>query len=146
MGIHDQNDLELVFHVTQPAWEHLIDCGGGSVINTASIAGLSTARGTHSVPHAAAKGGVLGFTRALAAEGALHGIRVNAIAPGIIDTQAIRDNLKAEMIEEMTRKVPLGHIGRPEDIAYFALYLASDESSFVTASTFTIDGGSTIIR
>jgi meso-butanediol dehydrogenase / (S,S)-butanediol dehydrogenase / diacetyl reductase len=140
-----KNDLELVFLVTRYAWKHLIARGGGSIINTASGAGIMGTRSTPTVAHSTAKGGVMGFTRALAAEAAAHHIRVNCIAPGLIETPVSAEILASDVGKEMARGIPAGRIGKPEDIAYFALYLASDESTYVTGTTFAIDGGTTTI-
>ncbi|GAA0983913.1 glucose 1-dehydrogenase [Acrocarpospora macrocephala] len=141
-----RNDLNLVFYVTRAAWPHLVARGGGSIINTASGAGLGASKTTPTVAHATAKAGVMGFTRALAAEGAPLGIRVNSIAPGLIETPVLKEHLTPELVATLSASIPLGRIGKPEDIANFALYLASDESTFVTATTFVIDGGTTTIH
>ncbi len=140
-----KNDLELVFLVTRFAWKHLVARGGGSIINTASGAGITATRSTPTVAHSTAKAGVMGFTRALAAEAAVHHIRVNCIAPGLIETPVSAEILASEVGQELARGIPMGRIGKPEDIAYFALYLASDESTYVTGTTFAIDGGTTTI-
>jgi NAD(P)-dependent dehydrogenase (short-subunit alcohol dehydrogenase family) len=135
------NDLEIVFPVTQYAWPHLIERGGGSIIITSSGAALRGGRTYPTVAHAAAKGGVLGFARALAAEGLAHKIRVNSIAPGLIETPVLKEHLDDAMRELLASQVPIGRIGLPEDIAYYALFLASDESTFVTGTVLPIDGG-----
>lgn len=134
-------ELDLVFHVTQPAWRHLID-GGGAIINTASASGRRGC-GPAQVAHAAAKGGVIAMTRALAAEGAAHGVRVNAISPGFV-TSPGTDQLVSQ--EARAYAVSLQLIDRPgrcDEIAYLAAYLASDESAWVTGQNYGIDGGLT---
>jgi len=122
--------------------------GGGAIVNTASIAGM-VAMGTHA--YAVSKGGVIQFTRNLAFELAPHHIRVNAIAPGFMDTPLMRGERRGrskeeaqQRIDELSKAAPLGRIGHPEDIAFAALYLASDEASFVTGHTLVVDGGFTI--
>jgi meso-butanediol dehydrogenase/(S,S)-butanediol dehydrogenase/diacetyl reductase len=140
-----RNDLNLVFYVTHAAWPHLLSRGGGSIINTSSGAGLRAGRETPTTMHATAKAGVMGFTRALAAEGAAHGIRVNSIAPGLVRTPVLDLHLTPEYVERSSKAIPMGRIGEGEDIAYLAVYLASDESSWVTAQTFPVDGGSGLI-
>jgi NAD(P)-dependent dehydrogenase (short-subunit alcohol dehydrogenase family) len=119
----------------------LIDSGGGSVINTASVAGLAGSR-NRSHAYSASKGGVIALTRAMAVAYARHGVRVNAICPGGVDTPMIASMIDTdERQQRFASAHPLGRMGTPEDIAYFALYLASDESSWVTGGVFPIDGG-----
>jgi NAD(P)-dependent dehydrogenase (short-subunit alcohol dehydrogenase family) len=136
-----RNELDLIFTVTRAAWPHLVGRGGGSVINTASVVAHRASGGM--LAHAAAKGGVLAMSRQLAAEGAPHGIRCNTISPGAIETPATAAALRAFASQggSTSIPVPLGRFGQSEDVAGLALYLASDESSWVTAADFIIDGG-----
>jgi NAD(P)-dependent dehydrogenase (short-subunit alcohol dehydrogenase family) len=121
----------------------LIEAGGGSVINTASAAGLIGSR-NRSHAYSASKGGVIALTRAMAIAYARHGVRVNAICPGGVDTPMIAPILDTSLRQQRFAEAhPIGRLGTPEDIAYFALYLASDESSWVTGGVFPIDGGVT---
>jgi NAD(P)-dependent dehydrogenase (short-subunit alcohol dehydrogenase family) len=134
-------ELDIIFHTTHPAWNHLCD-GGGSVINVSSISALRGVAPLGQVAHGAAKGGVIGFTTSLAAEGAEHGVRVNAIAPGFVASPATAaavadDNLRNFMVSKHLIQRP----GTGEDTAYMAVYLASDESSWVTGQTYSVDGG-----
>jgi len=117
--------------------------GGGSVINTASIAGLvSSGQPSHS--YSASKGGVIALTRAMAMAYAKDQVRVNVICPGGVDTPMIAPLMADEQARQRAATMhPIGRMGTPEDIASLALYLASDESSWVTGSVFTIDGGYT---
>jgi NAD(P)-dependent dehydrogenase (short-subunit alcohol dehydrogenase family) len=134
-------ELHIVFHLTQEAWPHLIARGGGSIITTASTAGH---RG-FSYPvtsHCMGKGAVQSFTRALAAEGGPHNIRANTISPGLIDTPLVKTYVEdEEYLERTLQSQMLRRLGQPEDIAYAALYLASDESRFVTGTDILVDGG-----
>src|SRR5882724_10178614 len=126
-----RNELDLVFYATQAAWPHLIARGGGSILNTGSAV---AARGNPTLgfaAHAAAKGGVRALTRQLAAEGAKHQIRANTISPGPIRTPAIT-TMPPEMVKRIESAIPLGRWGECEEIAYCALYLASDEARWVT--------------
>ena len=134
-----RNELDLLLWTTQAAWPHLIQRGGGSIINTASIAGILGSADTPFAAHVAAKGGVIAMTRQIAAEGAPHRIRANTISPGTIATPALRSGVQDGSVTRL--ELPLGRLGRPEDIAYLALYLASDESQWMTASNIVIDGG-----
>jgi NAD(P)-dependent dehydrogenase (short-subunit alcohol dehydrogenase family) len=121
----------------------LIAAGGGSVINIASVAGL-VGSGNRSHAYSATKGGVISLTRAMAMAYARRGVRVNAICPGGVDTPMIAGLIDTEDRQRRFAQAhPLGRLGTPEDIAYFALYLASDESSWVTGGIFPVDGGLT---
>lgn len=139
-----RNELDLLFHVTQAAWPHLVQRGGGSIINTSSASALRGNPRLGATAHAAAKGGVIAMTQQLAAEGAPHRIRVNTISPGAIQSPATI--WMQDEAERVRKNIPLGRWGKPEDIAYCALYLASDEASWVTAANFVVDGGITGIR
>jgi NAD(P)-dependent dehydrogenase (short-subunit alcohol dehydrogenase family) len=118
----------------------MIKTGGGSIVNTASIAALIGSAAAHA--YTAAKGGMVALSRALAVEFGPNNIRVNCICPGAIDTPMIApvvDTLKQSGQPFMNS--PIRRLGTPDDIAYCALYLASDEASFVTGATFVVDGG-----
>jgi NAD(P)-dependent dehydrogenase (short-subunit alcohol dehydrogenase family) len=119
---------------------HLARSGGGSIINTASIRALVGTAGADA--YTAAKGGVVALTRALALQWAHAKIRVNAIAPGVVLTERVRALLRDD--DPIRRKTPLGP-GEPEDIASLALYLASDESRFVTGAILPADGGASAV-
>lgn len=141
-----RNELDLVAHACRAVWPHLVARGGGSVVNTASAAGRIGFAGG-SAAHAATKAGVLGLTRQLAAEGGPHGIRVNALSPGVVETPGTAGQLaKPGAREAMSAVSPLGRIGRPEEVAAAALFLASDEASFVTGAELVVDGGWTATR
>jgi NAD(P)-dependent dehydrogenase (short-subunit alcohol dehydrogenase family) len=134
------NELDLLFYTTSPAWPHL-KSSRGSIINTASVCATIGERTLGFAAHAAAKGGVLAFTRQLAAEGAPHGIRANTISPGFIDspaTQVVPAEYRRRVVNRLHM---LPREGTPDDVANLALYLASDESSFATGANFVIDAG-----
>jgi NAD(P)-dependent dehydrogenase (short-subunit alcohol dehydrogenase family) len=121
----------------------MLESGGGSIVNVASFVALMGAA-TAQIAYTASKGGVLAMTRELAVEYARQGIRANSICPGPIETP-----LLAELLSDPARRqrrlvhIPMGRFGRPEEIARAALFLASDEASFVTGSALVVDGGIT---
>jgi NAD(P)-dependent dehydrogenase (short-subunit alcohol dehydrogenase family) len=140
-----QANLRSVFVCCKHGIPHLLDNDGparGSVINTASFVAVMGAA-TSQISYTASKGGVLALSRELGVEFARCGVRVNALCPGPVDTPLLKELYAADP-EQAARRlvhVPMGRFARPEEIADGALFLASDESSFVTASTFLIDGG-----
>jgi 3-oxoacyl-[acyl-carrier protein] reductase len=123
---------------------HMVTAGGGSVINTASIAGLVAVRG--GVAYAAAKAGVIAMTRVAALEYGRYNIRVNAICPGAIETPMAQRIRKGQPPNPkvIDRISVLGRMAEPEEIAKVALFLASDDASFATGAPFIIDGGWTV--
>jgi NAD(P)-dependent dehydrogenase (short-subunit alcohol dehydrogenase family) len=139
--VQDVN-LKSVFVCCKHGIRHLLDGGGGSVINTASFVAVMGAA-TSQISYTATKGGVLALSRELGVEFAQRGVRVNALCPGPVDTPLLRE-LFAKDAEQARRRmvhVPMGRFARAEEIAQGALFLASDDSSYVTASTFLVDGG-----
>jgi NAD(P)-dependent dehydrogenase (short-subunit alcohol dehydrogenase family) len=139
--VQDVN-LKSVFLCCKHGIPHLVASGGGSVINTASFVAVMGAA-TSQISYTASKGGVLAMSRELGVEFARRGVRVNALCPGPVDTPLLRE-LFAKDPEQAQRRlvhVPMGRFGRAEEIANGVLFLASDESSFMTASTFLVDGG-----
>jgi NAD(P)-dependent dehydrogenase (short-subunit alcohol dehydrogenase family) len=118
--------------------------GGGVIINMASIAGVMGI--VNRAVYSAAKGGVIGLTRAVALDHAAEGVRCVYLAPATIETPSLRERIEASPDPAAARKAfearqPLGRIGRPDDVAYAALYLASDEATFLTGSGLQVDGG-----
>ena len=132
-----------VFLGTKAAIPAMRENGGGSIINISSTAGL-VGSPNGSASYTATKGAVRLFTKSTAIQHAREGIRCNSIHPGPIETDMIADTLNdpANLALRMQR-LPLGRVGKPSEIAYEAIYLASDESSFVTGSELVIDGGTT---
>jgi NAD(P)-dependent dehydrogenase (short-subunit alcohol dehydrogenase family) len=121
---------------------HMIRQGGGSIINVASTVGAHDAC-ANAVAYVTSKGGVTLFTRAVAIDHAKQGVRVNAICPGATDTPMLRNALSPEAIDALAKSQPIGRLGRPEELAKAALFLASDDSSFVTGTAMYVDGGQT---
>ena len=137
-------NLRSVFLCCKHGIPHLLEAGGGSVINTASFVAVIGAA-TSQISYTASKGGVLALSRELGVEFARRGVRVNALCPGPVDTPLLRE-LYAKDPEQAARRlvhVPMGRFARAEEIANAALFLASDESSYVTATSFLVDGGIT---
>ena len=132
-----------VFLGTKAAIPEMRSAGGGSIINISSGAGIAPAPGT-SGAYAASKGAVRIFSKSTAVQYARENIRCNSVHPGPIETPMLRSARgSGSQLDSTIERVPLGRIGTPEEIAYGVLYLASDESSFVTGSELVIDGGRT---
>jgi NAD(P)-dependent dehydrogenase (short-subunit alcohol dehydrogenase family) len=138
-------ELDLVFLSCKAAWPHLLARGGGSIINFASADAHAAHPRPGAVAHCATKGGVLAMTRQLASEGGPYNIRANTISPALIVTKLTQKHLEADPVfkETLLKNFLLHRVGRPEDIGYMAVFLASEESSWVTGADFRVDGGAT---
>lgn len=138
-------ELDIVFLATRAAWPWLKASGRASVINFASANAAHALEGSPALAHCAGKGGVLAMTRQLAMEGAPHGIRANTIAPGFIRTAATGRHLAADpdFERQVLAKNMLKRLGEPEDIAWCAVWLASDEARYVTGADIAVDAGAT---
>lgn len=130
-------DLTSAFNVTRQVWEGMRDRGFGRVINIASINGQKGQFGQ--VNYSAAKAGLIGFTKALAMEGARKDITVNCVAPGYIDTDMVAD-VPEKVLEGIIATIPVGRLGKASEIADMVVYLAADEAGFVTGATMTLNG------
>jgi NAD(P)-dependent dehydrogenase (short-subunit alcohol dehydrogenase family) len=135
-------NLRSVFFCCKHGIPHLLENGGGSVINTASFVAVMGSA-TSQIAYTASKGGVLALSRELGVEFAKRGIRVNALCPGPIDTPLLRELYASDPVQAARRMVhvPMGRFGQAEEIANAVLFLASDESSYVNATEFLVDGG-----
>ena len=136
-------NLTGVYHGMRYAIPVMMEHGGGSIISTASVAGMVGWR--QAAAYSAAKAGVINLTRTTAVEYARFGIRVNCICPGIIQTPLLDSVQGADEAsrDRLLSMQPMPRLGEPDDIAYMALYLASDESKFVTGAAMVVDGGYT---
>ena len=133
-------NLRGVFLGTKYGVEAMLRSGGGSIVNNASVAGLVGFAG--GAAYCASKGGVVQLTRAVALDYATQGIRVNCLCPGVIDTPMVERALSMPGVREQIEGAePIGRLGRPEEVAELALFLASDRSSFLTGAVIPVDGG-----
>jgi NAD(P)-dependent dehydrogenase (short-subunit alcohol dehydrogenase family) len=136
-----REEVDLVFYLTRATWPHL-KVSRGVVVNMASLNATLSFKPLPSLAHTTAKAGIIGMTRQLAMEGREHGIRANSISPGVIETNQTREQLNdPEWADYMLGKTLLGRLGQPEEIANVALFLVSDESSYITGIDVVVDGG-----
>ena len=134
-------EVSLVFFLTRAAWPYLKK-SGGTIVNTASANGYTTVRTLGSMAHCTSKAGVIAMTRQMAMEGREFGIRANSISPGLTETNQTREQLNnKEWADHMLGRIMLGRAAKPEEVAQAALFLASDESSYVTGTDLIVDGG-----
>ena len=126
------------FNMCKAVWDGMIERGFGRVVNIGSINGQAGQYGQ--VNYAAAKSGIHGFTKALAQEGAAKGVTVNAVAPGYIDTDMV-SAVPPAVLEKIVARIPVGRLGRSDEIARGVMFLVSDDAGFVTGSTLSINGG-----
>ncbi|MFD2514906.1 3-oxoacyl-[acyl-carrier-protein] reductase [Pontibacter locisalis] len=131
-------NLKSVFNVTKAATKHMMRAKYGSVINITSVVGIKGNAGQAN--YAASKAGIIGFTKSVALELGSRNIRCNAIAPGFIETE-MTGELDQKVVDEWRKAIPLKRGGSPEDVAKAAVFLASDESSYITGQTLQVDGG-----
>lgn len=137
-----REEVDIIFHLCRAAWPHLIARGGGSIINTASTAAKRASAGQGMLAHSAAKAAVIAMTRQYATEGAPHGIRANTVSPGMIRSAQTEPLMRQPgWTERALSRQLIKRIGEPEDVAYAALFLASDESSLITGTDIGVDGG-----
>ncbi len=136
-------NLSGLFNMTHPVWTGMRDAKFGRVINISSINGQKGQAGQAN--YSASKAGDLGFTKALAQEGARAGITVNAICPGYIATEMVKAIDASVLAERIIPQIPVGRLGEPEEIARIVTFLASDEAGFITGSTISANGGQFVV-
>jgi len=135
-----RTNLYSTFYATRAVLPHMVKQKSGKVVSLASVAGwIGSSDGE--AHYCAAKAAVMGYTRAVAAEVGKHGVRVNAIAPGLIYNDFLRRIYPDEMFRSVEKRTPLGRVGQPQDIANLALFLVSDESSYITGEVMCCSGG-----
>ena len=135
--IFDTN-VKGTINCSQSALKYMINQKSGSIVNISSMWGISGA--SCEVHYSASKAAIIGLTKALAKEMGLSGIRVNCVAPGMIDTK-MNASFSQDVFDQIKEETPLNKIGRPEDVAKAVLYFAGDDSSFVTGQVLCVDGG-----
>ena len=131
-------DLNGIYNVTQPVLKNMLKKNSGAIVNVSSIWGQCGA--ACEVAYSAAKAGVIGFTKALAKEMGLSGIRVNCVAPGMIDTP-MNNTFSDEEKSEICSEIPLGRMGTAQEVAELIYFLSSDDASYITGQTIGINGG-----
>ena len=131
-------NLKSVYLCCRAVLPHMMERQYGKIINVASIAGKEGNPGL--VPYSASKAGVIGLTKALAKEVVSSGVYVNAVAPAVIETPILK-TLTQQQIDYMTARIPMGRVGKPEEVAAVVHFLASDDASFVTAQCYDVSGG-----
>jgi len=138
-----RHELDVAFFPVKHAWPHLKKSTQASVVLVGSTAGMTGSMTNGRVAHTVTKAGVIALAKQLAAEGAPHGIRVNCVSPGMIETPATRADLLSSdhPMRRIADSIPLGRIGRPEEAVQCALFLASDSASYVTGANLVVDGG-----
>lgn len=142
-----RNELNLVFYCCKAVWPHLIARGGGSILNVGSIAAIRGVEFMAQNAHGTAKAGVISLTRQLVVEGGPHRIRANVISPGLIETDNTRPLIADPFpsFKQMYGRIPLGRHGQPEDIVNAALFLSSDEASWINGVNLVVDGGGSVL-
>jgi acetoacetyl-CoA reductase len=133
-----RTNLDSVFNMTRPVINGMRERGFGRIVNISSINGQKGQLGLTN--YCAAKAGMIGFTRALALEGARKGITVNAIAPGYVATELL-SGVSEDVMKAIVGQIPVGRLGEADEVARCVVFLAADESSWITGSTLTINGG-----
>ncbi|QDY68211.1 SDR family NAD(P)-dependent oxidoreductase [Qingshengfaniella alkalisoli] len=133
-------NLKSVFLCTKAVLPSIIERGGGCVISTSSIVARQGAM-NGGIHYAASKGAILAFTKTLARQMANKGIRANAIAPGVVDTDLIREHMPEDVREKVMSAIPVGRLAQTEEIGGLVAYLVSDEARYITGATFDINGG-----
>jgi NAD(P)-dependent dehydrogenase (short-subunit alcohol dehydrogenase family) len=139
-------ELDSIFLACKHAWPYL-KASQGVILNIGSTAGLTGSMTNQRVAHSASKGGVIAVTRQLAAEGAPHGIRANAISPGMIATPGAEQNLLAadHPMRTIATAIPLGRLGTAADVIPAAVFLCSDEAAYITGANLVVDGGWSVV-
>lgn len=134
-------NLKSVMLTSKHAIPQMIEAGGGSIVNLSSIVGLRAGSGRPSHPYAASKSGIIGLSNSMAVHYGRNNIRVNCIAPGHIHSPMVARHTSQEMLDLRRRAGPLGIEGTPWDVAYAALFLASDEARWISGATLPVDAG-----
>jgi acetoacetyl-CoA reductase len=131
-------NLNSLFNVTQPLFASMCEKGGGRIVNISSVNGLKGQFGQTN--YSAAKAGMIGFSKALAAEGARSGVTVNVVAPGYTGTPMV-EQMKPEVLDSIKAQIPMKRLATPEEIAESVSFLASDVAAYITGETLSVNGG-----
>ncbi|MBY4897183.1 acetoacetyl-CoA reductase [Cupriavidus sp. AU9028] len=134
-----RTNLDSLFHMTRPFYDGMVERGWGRIVNISSVNGSKGAFGQTN--YAAAKAGIHGFTKALALECASKGVTVNTVSPGYLDTAMVRAVSPEILREKVLPQIPVGRLGRPEEVAALIAFLCSDDAAFITGANIAINGG-----
>lgn len=134
-----QVDLYGVLRMTREVSKVMVEQKSGSIINTSSIVGLYGS--VHQPAYSCAKAGVIGLTKACARELGRYNVRVNAVAPGVVGTDMVKENVTDAMLEGLKRMIPMGRMADPKELASVYAYLASEDASYTNGAVFSVDGG-----
>lgn len=134
-----RTDLDSLFHMTKPFYDGMVERGWGRIVNISSVNGSKGAFGQAN--YAAAKAGIHGFTKALALECASKGVTVNTVSPGYLDTAMVRAVAPEILRDKVLPQIPVGRLGRPEEVAALIAFLCSDDAAFITGANIAINGG-----
>lgn len=134
-------NLTAAFAICHTVYPHMVQNGGGVIVNVSSVTGKRGGGFRGTTAYAASKAGMIGLTKGIAQEGAKHGIRCNAVCPGVVETRMHQSTMEKGLYESICNKIPMGRFAKPEEVANMVLFFASDLASYITGEIGDVDGG-----